>query len=333
MPHSGGRRAAAGSVFMISLACLTTSRPAAASAGCSPDVDGDHIVAMDDLAAVINSWGSCPGTAPCAADIVPDGVVNIDDLFVLLNSWGECPCVQTNGCVSATQVWFEDFELLNYSRWTDGYASDNSCDTVGFNGSQYVSPTHSHRSVITCATADSHRGYGGLRFLGDTALPSFGIPSTGGINAPNGVVVTFNSRLTSPYTFNSSQWVSFMTITSDCSNNWNNVLTLNIDDSSMRLKPVHITGGAYAPNAPSFPLNQWVRVTVYVNFYTGQMHVWQNGVKVCNATFSQPGNTMCQWHFGLYASGPNHDLTLYEDDIKIVKLNAPLTNFNAEPWF
>jgi hypothetical protein len=42
---------------------------------------------------------------------------------------------------------------------------------------------------------------------------------------------------------------------------------------------------------------------------------------------------MCQWHFGLYASGPNDDITLYEDDLSIVKLLAPLTNFTNEPWF
>jgi hypothetical protein len=42
---------------------------------------------------------------------------------------------------------------------------------------------------------------------------------------------------------------------------------------------------------------------------------------------------MCQWHFGLYASGPNANITLYEDDYRIVRLKEPLTNFNREPRF
>jgi hypothetical protein len=42
---------------------------------------------------------------------------------------------------------------------------------------------------------------------------------------------------------------------------------------------------------------------------------------------------MCQWHWGLYASGPNDDVTLYEENISIVKLQSALTNFTIEPWF
>ncbi len=51
------------------------------------------------------------------------------------------------------------------------------------------------------------------------------------------------------------------------------------------------------------------------------------------ATFSRAGTRMCQWHFGLYASGPNSNITLYEDDYRIVKLKDPLTNLTREPRF
>jgi hypothetical protein len=101
----------------------------------------------------------------------------------------------------------------------------------------------------------------------------------------------------------------------------------------MRVKPVHVSSVSYAPNAPSMPLRQWVRTTVYINYYTGSMHVWQNGQKVVSAAFTRPIPTMCQWHWGLYASGPNDDIVLYEEDISIVKLQQPLTNFTVEPWF
>jgi hypothetical protein len=56
---------------------------------CPADVAGDDgVVNIDDLLAVINSWGPCPG---CATDINDDGVVNIDDLLLVINSWGACP--------------------------------------------------------------------------------------------------------------------------------------------------------------------------------------------------------------------------------------------------
>ena len=52
------------------------------------DITGDGIVNVDDLLAVINSWGRCAG---CPADIAPaggDGVVNVDDLLAVINNWG-----------------------------------------------------------------------------------------------------------------------------------------------------------------------------------------------------------------------------------------------------
>jgi len=68
-------------------------------ADCSPDngdgTFGNGIVNVDDLFAVINSFGATGG--PC--DAAPDngdgtfgnGVVNVDDLFAVLNAFGDCP--------------------------------------------------------------------------------------------------------------------------------------------------------------------------------------------------------------------------------------------------
>jgi hypothetical protein len=56
---------------------------------------GDGFVNVNDLLAVINTWGICPASpAPCPADIAPaggDGVVNVNDLLAVLNAWGPCP--------------------------------------------------------------------------------------------------------------------------------------------------------------------------------------------------------------------------------------------------
>jgi hypothetical protein len=54
---------------------------------CIADLDGDLIVNVDDLFALLNAWGQCPG---CPEDVNGDGVVDVDDLFNVLNAWGPC---------------------------------------------------------------------------------------------------------------------------------------------------------------------------------------------------------------------------------------------------
>jgi uncharacterized protein YjiK len=64
---------------------------------CPADVTppgGDRVVNIDDLLAVINTWGACANPRDCPADVAPVGgndVVDIDDLLTIINSWGACP--------------------------------------------------------------------------------------------------------------------------------------------------------------------------------------------------------------------------------------------------
>lgn len=52
---------------------------------------GDGHVNVDDLLAVVNSWGSCGSPPdPCPADITGDDAVNVDDLLAVINAWGVC---------------------------------------------------------------------------------------------------------------------------------------------------------------------------------------------------------------------------------------------------
>ena len=53
--------------------------------GVSPDLNGDGAVDAQDLATLLNSWGSCKG---CAADLDGNGSVDAADLAVVLNAWG-----------------------------------------------------------------------------------------------------------------------------------------------------------------------------------------------------------------------------------------------------
>jgi hypothetical protein len=53
------------------------------------DVNGDGVVNVDDLTAVILAWGPCPvPSAPCPADIDGSGTVDVDDLVQLILGWG-----------------------------------------------------------------------------------------------------------------------------------------------------------------------------------------------------------------------------------------------------
>ena len=73
---------------------------AAPGTPCPADIapgNGNGFVNVDDLLAVINSWGACANPNACPADIAPSGppqgddAVNVDDLLAVINAWGPCP--------------------------------------------------------------------------------------------------------------------------------------------------------------------------------------------------------------------------------------------------
>jgi hypothetical protein len=247
----------------------------------------------------------------------------------------------TSGCFPAKRLWFEDFETGDYSRWTSKtYNSDwgNDCQSNALSTVQAVSPTHANRSEIVCAyTAEGnvHRGYGGLQFSGDDLVPAYTNTGTG-TDAPYGIVNTFHSWLETTSVFQNDKWFSFWTVNSDCG--WaDEVLTLGLEDPSNRLAAAHYQPGGgtrtFLPGAPGFPLGRWVRITIYVNYYTGIMHVWQDGQEISHVTFVRPKQTICQWHWGAYASGDNDNLVLFEDDNGIWKLEQAWTDMAQEPYF
>jgi hypothetical protein len=54
---------------------------------CPADINASGAVDVDDLLAVINSWGVC---AKCPTDLNADGAVDVDDLLAVINGWGAC---------------------------------------------------------------------------------------------------------------------------------------------------------------------------------------------------------------------------------------------------
>lgn len=51
------------------------------------DTDGNGVVDVDDLLAVINGWGACNKGEACPGDLTKDGVVDVDDLLTVINNW------------------------------------------------------------------------------------------------------------------------------------------------------------------------------------------------------------------------------------------------------
>lgn len=292
-----------------------------------------------------SSASGSPTSAPTTSSTTsPTGnptTTTVDDSTTSVTDSDTDPSADTGTgeCVAATLLWSEDFETLDYSRWTsmtyDAEFNGGLCHDNGFSDLQSVSPGHSHRSEVTCASdMDVHRGYGGLQFDGDTVAPAY--TNTGeGLEAPFGVVNTFWSRLDVPYAFENGRWFSFWTVNDACDYS-SNVLTLGLENTSNVLTPAHVlsTGGTveFDPNAPGFPIGEFARITIYVNYHDGVMHVWQDGASVVHATFTRPGTDLCQWHWGLYASGDNDDIVLWEDDNSLWRLEEPWDDFAAEPW-
>jgi hypothetical protein len=51
------------------------------------DITGNGCVDVDDLLALINSWGPCAG---CPSDLTQNGDVDVDDLLIVINNWQPC---------------------------------------------------------------------------------------------------------------------------------------------------------------------------------------------------------------------------------------------------
>ncbi len=54
---------------------------------CPADLNGDGVVDVIDLLAILGAWGPCP---ECPEDLNDDGVVDVIDLLEVLGAWGPC---------------------------------------------------------------------------------------------------------------------------------------------------------------------------------------------------------------------------------------------------
>jgi hypothetical protein len=244
---------------------------------------------------------------------------------------------ETRACVLAHRLFREDFEDGDYSRWTGGtYHGDwgpesRHCRDAGFSTDVVRSGQRAHRSAVTCRShTHVHRGYGGLQLSGEEVVPRYTNRGVG-TDAPHGMVTTFWVWIDVPYRFQNGRWLSLWTVNTDCGYE-EEVVTLGLESAEHRLAPAHVTGTVVSPDAPTMPLREWARVTIYVNAHSGTLHVWQDGQHVTRSSFRRASNTLCQWHWGLYASGDNDRVVVHEDDISLWVLDEEWTDFSREPY-
>ncbi|MAT82201.1 MAG: hypothetical protein CMJ29_11235, partial [Phycisphaerae bacterium] len=55
-----------------------------------PDTNGDGLVDVNDILAVIDAWGDCVPDQDCPADVDGDDVVNVNDVLLVIGEWGAC---------------------------------------------------------------------------------------------------------------------------------------------------------------------------------------------------------------------------------------------------
>lgn len=65
---------------------------------CPTDINGDYVVSVNDLLAVISEWGTCgDGTFRPASDVDDDCCVTVNDLLLVISDWGMI-CAPTGAC-------------------------------------------------------------------------------------------------------------------------------------------------------------------------------------------------------------------------------------------
>jgi hypothetical protein len=115
--------------------------------------------------------------------------------------------------------------------------------------------------------------------------------------------------------------------------------TMAIRNRKLEFAHVSPFTGRYLGAAPQaeFPLRRWVRLTLYIQYAgdNGLVQVWQDGTPIVQAKIpalqAHSGTRLRTAHWGLYASGDLDHGALYNDEISICTLDAPLRNLIDEP--
>jgi hypothetical protein len=298
----------------------SSSAPSTKADGAAPTSDGDA-----GQSAKVSDAGT---DASLQSSATSDAGVAVEDDADARASSVEC------GNATGDLLFGEDYELGDFSRWTfDGNVGQDTCQTTEVNDARVWEGELSLSSTLTCAPEDQDEHYAALQFAGDMVLSQFD-NSDEGIDAPNGVVVSFELWTELGFGGGAEEWVSFLLLSGTC--DWSDtVLSVASTGSGDTLGISHgdVNGGSELVNGGAPPLadGEWTRVTVYVNYYEQVLSVWQDGVFVTRANFVRPGNTLCHVWFGAAFGPAAVDSQVFEDNFRIWRLDAPLTDPDSEP--
>lgn len=238
----------------------------------------------------------------------------------------------TPACIASTRLFANDYESGDFDAWTSSDTT-GSCQTTSIDTSLSVSGSHAFHTAITCSGSSDHENYGALQFSGDNLLGSH--QNSGlGIDAPNGVLITFWARVHYEFQVGDGEWLALLLLSGTC--DWSDtVFSLGMGNTSSSIAISHsdVNGGSETPfvGAPDFPQDTWSKISAYVNYHTSTFVVWQDGQPVTQAAFVRPGTTLCHIRIGAYVSADTDAADVHIDDAEVWKLGAPLASFDTAP--
>jgi hypothetical protein len=244
---------------------------------------------------------------------------------------GQVECATGTG----TLLFYDDYELGDLSRWTfGGNVNQNTCQATEINGDRPYEGALAFSSTLTCSPESGQpEHYASLQFAGNEVLRAFDNTKQG-IDAHDGVLLSFEVWADLGFTLGADQWASFLLLSGTC--DWSDtVLSVAALGSGEPLAISHgdVDGGLTYdfPFAPPFPERQWTRITVYVNYHEQVITVWQNGMAISRAEFVRPGKRLCHVWIGAAFGGESVDSQVYQDDVRIWRLSKPLRDADVEP--
>jgi hypothetical protein len=160
----------------------------------------------------------------------------------------------------------------------------------------------------------NHRGY-----------PTIQLPKRPVGTCVTPCLVQFWARL-SDVDLGRGEWFSLATFSSDPSDRWSRVITVNVGWEGW-LHLFHVPDPGIGDRVLQrtdipFPQDRWVRITTWLDLDPdhGAAAVWQDGVLVSAARVNGGDGSLDQMHFGLYAPPSLTSATVINDDIAVFRV-------------
>jgi hypothetical protein len=138
-------------------------------------------------------------------------------------------------------------------------------------------------------------------------------------------LIQFWARVDGFAALDSGEWLSLATFTSDPSDGWRRVVTVNVGwEGWLHLFHVPDQGlgeRSFQRTDRPFPRGRWVRITTWLNLHPdhGAAAVWQDGKPVSAARVRGGDDSLDQLHFGLYAHPALTSGTVRNDDVVVYR--------------